>query len=149
MAAGDIRATDNAYLTIGGTDVSAYVSAVNLQLTHPEVAAPHTFGQAGPLRAASRKYDYTLEVTFYTDAWGAASVDAIITALMRPPLGSGTGLAAVVFGVDGSTASANNPHYKFGIVLSQWQPLGGGQVNEPVMQTRTYNGNGALAKATS
>jgi len=162
MAAGDVIVLDSVSATVKGKasgdtahDISAYVSSARITVTHPEVAAPNTFGRAGPLRAVSSKYDWSVELTFETDGWGASSIDAIMTGLMHAPLGPSdsddsdserSGVVEVALGATSGTASATNPVYEGDVLLSQWEPLGSGQINERVSQTRTLQGAGPLTE---
>jgi len=150
MAAGDVRVLDNASVSLGGKDVSAYVASCRLHVTNPPVSVPNTFGRAGPLREVSDKYDWMLDIEFVTDGWGATELDGIMTAMLKPPLGSGSGRIACIIKPDGGTTGTTNPSYTGTAILNEWEPLGSsGAINEAVRQTRTFQGAGDLAKATA
>jgi len=149
MAAGDVRVLDNVYVTLNGTDVSAYVASARVHVTHPAVTVPNMFGRPGPLREISDKYDWMIDLEFVTDGWAASELDGVITAMLKPPLGSGSGRIALVVQPDGGTRGGSNPSYSGTAILNEWEPLGSsGAINEAVRQTRSFQGAGNLAKAT-
>ena len=151
MALGDVFILDDAFVEIGGTDLSDAVKQCKLTVSHTEVSTPHTFGKSGAVTAVSEKYTWSLDVDFVTDEFGAGGVDAIMTALMPAPLGASTtqGKAAIEIRPDSAVVSASNPKYTGNVIIGMWEPLGGGAVGEIVTQTRTFQGSGDLTRATA
>ena len=151
MALGDVFILDDAFVEIGGTDLSDAVKQCRLHVEHRRVETPHTFGKSGAVGAVSEKYTWSLDLDFVTDAFGAGTVDAVITALMPSPLGASTtqGKAAVEIRPDSAAVGATNPKYTGNVLIDQWDPLGGGTVGEIVTQTRTFMGTGDLTRAVA
>lgn len=151
MAAGEIVRLDDVHLTLGTTDVSAFVRQAHLMIEHDEVTSPPTFGRKYEVTQVADSYRWSLTVAFSTDSFDAGDVDASVTALMPAPLGASTsgGIGAFVARPDSAAISTENPQYSGSVAISSWEPLGSGQRGEEVTQTRTFRGAGALVKATS
>ena len=160
MALGDTVILDNAAVWVGSgatadTNISGYVAQAMLSFQHLEVPTPHTFGQSGQVTSISAHYTVTVTLDLITDGYDSGELDKIFQDFMPGPLGAGDGIASIVIAHTGASGgslpvgTAAAPVYTGQIVVSQWDPLGGGQVGQIVRQTRTFTGTGNWTKTTS
>ena len=139
---------DDANVLVGATtadeDISGFCAQAMVSIQHIEVPTPHTFGQSGQVTTVSDHYTVTVTLDLVTDNYSAGQLDRIFRAFMKPPLGSSTTGEAHIAISPSSTSpgTATNPTFGGMIVVSQWEPLGGGQVGDIVRQTRTFTGTG-------
>ena len=150
MAAGRALVLDGAQIQIGAStanqNISAYIPQCMIHSENLLVTTPHTFGQDGPIAEVSAKYNWSVQLEFVTDDFGASTIDGIMRGLMRAPMGSSTtGRAAIsIIPKAGTGGTAENPTFSGTVLIDQWDPLGGGNVGEIVRQTRTLTGVGTL-----
>ena len=151
MAVGTRIVLDNPFISFAGSDISGYCTRAMLHLEHNETVTPFVFGRDGESRDVSEHYRWSLTLDMLTDGWGNSTIDKIVTATMRPPLGpaTGTGKAAIIVRPTGGmsgTAGIDNPQYSGTVVVSQWDPLGSGEAAQLIRNSRTFNGDGDLAR---
>ena len=129
----------NAYVSIGGTDLSARVKSVTLEYSS-EVVDASTMGVGATRERVGGFLDWTLSVEFAQD-YAAANVDATLFPLV------GTSVACIVKPVN-TTTSATNPQFSGNAILATYRPLGA-EVGNVVMAPVTFQANGVLSRATS
>lgn len=149
MALGDVYVFDDAEITFAGTDVSAAVAQARIHITHVVAQSPHTFQRRVQTAEASRNYSWTVEFDFVTDAFGSATMDGVVRATMRPPLGAATGKAAIKIKPGSGAKAATNPSFEGTVLVDQWEPLGDGTATEIIRQTRTFTGVSELTVDTT
>ena len=139
---------DDAHVMVGATsadeDISGFCAQAMVSITNTEVPTPHTFGQDGQVTTVSSHYTVQVTLDLITDNYSAGQLDRIFRAFMRAPMGSSTNGEAFI-SISPSSVSpgtATNPTFSGKIVVSQWEPFGGGQVGDIVRQTRTFTGTG-------
>lgn len=130
-------ATDYA-IDIGGTDFSASIAAVTLDISTDEQETT-AFGNDYRTRIAGLK-DASITLDFHQD-FGAASVDATLF----PLLGS-----AVAFEVKptSGTVSATNPAYSGTAIVTSYQPFSN-SVGDLATLSVTWPVSGAVTRATA
>lgn len=101
--------------TINGTDFSASIAQVNLELSSDEVETT-AFGSTFRTRVGGLKTG-TLQLDFHQD-FGAASIDATLFPLLN--LNS---LATVVITPTSGTVSATNPSYTAVCLVNSYSPF--------------------------
>ena len=133
------------FLSMGGTEVTDTISKLTLLITH-EVSATRRAGHVGPDREVSPIYDWQIDVDFQFDsAYAAGELNQVIWALMRPPLGTATGITPIVCRPLSAVKAATNPEFVGSIAIDSWSPFGdGGQMGEYAMVSRTFMGSGNL-----
>lgn len=128
----------DAVVTVGGTDLSDHVRQVAINVSADQLdntAMGPTFrSRIGGLK------DWTLTVEFNQD-FAASEVDATLWPLL------GT-VAAVTVKATSSSTSATNPIYSGSVLVSGYNPVGG-SVGDLATTSVTWQGAGALARATS
>ena len=149
MALGDIFQLDNPYCELAGTDISDAVQRARLEVTHVEIDVEAAFGEDVRRTVASAAYSWMVEFEFRVDGFGGSTLDALITAKMHPPLGSGDGNIEFTVAPSTGSTTATNPKYGGTLAVSSWEPLGPGTAGAVITQTRTFKGNSKLAMTTS
>ena len=151
MALGDPLTIDDPTISVGGTDISDAVASCELLVTHNQVSVPNTWGKDGAINRASAKYTWQITLDVITDAFGATTLDGIMTALMPAPLGASTtgGRAEVIIKADSGAVAVTNPSYTGNVIIHEWAPLGSGVAGDLIRNSRTFMGDGDLAKATA
>ena len=128
----------DAKVTVGGTDLSAYVRQVTLNVNADELddtAMGDTFrSRIGGLK------DWSVNLEFNQD-FAAGAVDATLW----PLLGTTT---TVTVKATSAANSATNPQYSGSVLVSQVNPLTNG-VGDLATTSITWNGAGTLSRLTS
>lgn len=128
----------NAYITVGGTDLSDHANTVtvNYEIDSVEVTA---FGDTGH-KFTGGLQNNSIEVTFHQD-YATSKTEATL----YPLVGTTT---TVVVKPNGSTTSATNPSYTLSSAfLASHAPVAGG-VGELAATSVTFTG-GTLVKAVA
>lgn len=128
----------NAFLSIGGVDLSDHVRSVTLNYS-AEMQDKTAMGDLTRTRLGGL-LDWSLEVNFNQD-FAASNVDATLFPLV------GTSPAIVLRG-DAGVVSATNPEFQGNAVLESYAPLGG-NVGDMAETPVTFPGDGTLTRATS
>lgn len=128
----------DAFLSVGGTDLSDHVESIQLAYTS-ELLDATCMGDT------ARTYvegfaDWTLEVTFRQDH-AAASTDATLFPLI------GGGAAAVVVRPTSGVVGAGNPEFTGNAILTSYDGPVSGTVNQVANASASFQGSGALARA--
>ena len=84
MALGDALILDDAFVEVGGTEISDAVKTCKLTVTHMRKEVPHTFGKDGAIGAVSDKYSWSVDFDFVIDDPNGAGIRAVIIA-SNPP----------------------------------------------------------------
>ena len=130
----------DAYLSVGGTDLSDHVQSVTLEYS-AELQDDTAMGDTARSRKGGLK-DWTVSVTFFQDR-AASEVDATLFSLV------GTSVALVLQGDNNSgTATSTNPTYTGNAILAEYQPMGG-DIGSMEMAPVTFNADGALTRNTA
>lgn len=108
----------DAKVTIGGTNVSALIREVDVQMNVEDVDLTAMGGTSRAHGAGLR--DDRMTFTAYQDYTAVTGLDAIAA----PLLGSSTGATIVVTGTS-SSVSSSNPSYTMVGVLFEYHPLQG------------------------
>lgn len=130
-------ATDYA-IDIGGTDFSASIAAVTLDISTDEQETT-AFGNDYRTRIAGLK-DASLTLDFHQD-FGAASVDATLFPLL------GSAVAWEIKPTSG-TVSATNPAYSGTAIVTSYQPFSN-SVGDLATLSVTWPVSGAVTRATA
>lgn len=129
---------DDAYVSLGGTDLSDHVRSVTLD-TSADLVESQAMGDSWKERLGGLK-DWSLAVEFLQD-FAAAEVDATLWPLL------GT-VFTVAIRPTNAAASPTNPEYTGSGALESYTPLGG-SVGELAMAPVTVQGAGELTRATT
>ena len=129
-------ALTNPQVSIGGVDLSGWVTNVTLQTTY-DIIETTTFGSTAKSRVAGLA-DNSCSFDFIQD-FATSSVEATIYPLL------GTSVAVIVKPVNATTTSTN-PQYSFNALVSDWTPLKGA-VGQLSTATITWPISGAITKA--
>ena len=125
-------------ITIGGTDFSASLAAVTLDVSADEQEIT-AFGDSFRSRVGGLK-DASVSLDFHQD-FGAASVDATLWPLLG-------GTAQIVVKPTSSSVSATNPSYTFTALVTQCQPFAS-NVGDLATLSVTWPVTGAVTRGTA
>lgn len=129
----------DAFLSVGGTDLSAFVSQLTLNYAAdvPEVTS---MGDTTRTRLAGGLKDWSVDVEFYQD-FDASQLDDTLFALV------GTQVALVIRPASAAVGS-NNPEFTGNAILESYPPMGQ-SVGDAAAASATFQGDGTLTRATS
>lgn len=131
----------NAYLSINGTDLSAYVSSCEPSFD-VEVQDDTVMGDSSRSGAPGLK-NWTMSVQF-KNPFAASGPDATIFSLV------GAAAFAVVWKPVNTTTAETNPQYTLQGLVLKWSPVGGDVGSEGMASLELVNGTGAVpTRATS
>jgi len=129
----------NAYISVGGVDLSDLVASVTLNSTFDVVETTAFSSTAAKTRVAGLA-DNSVALEFHQD-YATSEVEQTI----YPLLGT---VATVIVKPNGSTTGAQNPSYTCSAVISEWTPLNG-SVGELATASVTWPVTGAITKAVA
>lgn len=127
----------NAFISVGGVDLSDLVASVTLSETHDVVETTAFSSTAAKTRVAGLE-DNSITLEFHQD-YATGEVEQTI----YPLLGTA---AAVIVKPNGSSTSAFNPSYTCSAIISEWTPINGA-VGELASASVTWPVSGAITKA--
>ena len=127
----------NAYVTVGGVDLSDSISSVSLSTTRDSVETT-AFGSTAARTRVAGLADNSVTLEFHQD-FASGEVEATIYPLI------GTS-AAVIVKPNGSVTGATNPAYSFNALVTEWTPVNGA-VGELATASVTWPVDGAISKA--
>jgi len=127
----------NAYISVGGVDLSDLVASVTLNSTFDVVETTAFSSTAAKTRVAGLA-DNSISLEFHQD-YATGEVEQTI----YPLLGTS---AAVIVKPNGATTGAFNPSYTCNAIISEWTPLNGA-VGELATASVTWPVTGAITKA--
>jgi hypothetical protein len=129
----------NAFISVGGVDLSDLVASVTLNETFDVVETTAFSSTAAKTRVAGLE-DNSITLEFHQD-YATGEVEQTI----YPLLGTA---AAVIVKPNGSTTSAFNPSYTCSAIISEWTPING-SVGELASASVTWPVTGAITKAVA
>ena len=127
----------NAFISVGGIDLSDLVSSVSLSSTFDVVETTAFSSSATKTRVAGLA-DNSITLEFHQD-YATGEVEQTI----YPLLGT---VAAVIVKPNGASTSAFNPSYTCQAVISEWTPVNGA-VGELATASVSWPVSGAITKA--
>ena len=127
----------NAYISVGGVDLSDLVASVTLNETFDIVETTAFSSTAAKTRVAGLE-DNSITLEFHQD-YATGEVEQTI----YPLLGTA---AAVIVKPNGSSTSAFNPSYTCSAIISEWTPING-SVGELATASVTWPVTGVITKA--
>ena len=127
----------NAFISVGGVDLSDLVASVSLSETFDIVETTAFSSTAAKTRLAGLA-DNSVTLEFHQD-YATGEVEQTI----YPLLGTA---AAVIVKPNGSSTSAFNPSYTCSAIISEWTPING-SVGELATASVTWPITGAITKA--
>jgi hypothetical protein len=129
----------NAYISVGGVDLSDLVASVTLNSTFDVVETTAFSSTTAKTRVAGLA-DNSISLEFHQD-YATGEVEQTI----YPLLGTA---AAVIVKPNGGTTGALNPSYTCSAIISEWTPLNGA-VGELATASVTWPVTGAITKAVA
>ena len=129
----------NAFISVGGVDLSDLVSSVSLSSTF-DVVETTAFSSSSTKTRVAGLTDNSISLEFHQD-YATGEVEQTI----YPLLGT---VAAVIVKPNGGTTSAFNPSYTCSAVISEWTPLNGA-VGELATASVSWPVTGAITKAVA
>ena len=126
----------NAFISVGGVDLSDLVASVTLNETFDVVETTAFSSTAAKTRVAGLE-DNSITLEFHQD-YATGEVEQTI----YPLLGTA---AAVIVKPNGSSTSAFNPSYTCSAIISEWTPING-SVGELASASVTWPITGAITK---
>jgi hypothetical protein len=129
----------NAFISVGGVDLSDLVASVTLNETYDIVETTAFSSTAAKTRVAGLE-DNSITLEFHQD-YATGEVEQTI----YPLLGQA---AAVIVKPNGSSTSAFNPSYTCSAIISEWTPING-SVGELATASVTWPVTGAITKAVA
>ena len=129
----------NAYISVGGVDLSDLVASVTLNSSF-DVVETTAFSSTSAKTRLAGLVDNSIALEFHQD-YATSEVEQTI----YPLLGT---VATVIVKPNGSTTSAFNPSYTCSAVISEWTPLNG-SVGELATASVTWPVTGAITKAVA
>ena len=133
-----IYVSKNAFLSVGGTDLSNHVKQLTLN-TGNEAVDITAMSNNSRISTNGLK-TWSVEVDFYQDF--SASVDVALSALV------GGAASALVMKPVNTTASATNPSFTGNAILENYTPIAGA-VGEAAIIKATFKAGGDLTRATA
>ena len=127
----------NAFISVGGVDLSDLVSSVSLSSSFDVVETTAFSSSASKTRVAGL-VDNSITLEFHQD-YATGEVEQTI----YPLLGT---VAAVIVKPNGASTSAFNPSYTCQAVISEWTPVNGA-VGELASASVSWPVTGAITKA--
>jgi hypothetical protein len=127
----------NAYISVGGVDLSDLVSSVSLSSTF-DVVETTAFSTSATKTRVAGLADNSITLEFHQD-YATGEVEQTI----YPLLGT---VAAVIVKPNGASTSAFNPSYTCQAVISEWTPVNGA-VGELASASVSWPVSGAITKA--
>ena len=125
---------NDAFLSIGGTDLSDHVESIKLEV-RPDML------EKTAMSDTEHRFQQGLQ-DWYQD-YAAGSVDATLWALVGAAAGS-----AMVLRPDSAAKSTSNPEYTATLIFEGYEPLTGG-VGTLQKVTAKFRPDSALARATT
>ena len=129
----------NAYISVGGVDLSDLVASVTLNSTF-DVVETTAFSSTAAKTRLTGLADNSIALEFHQD-YATSEVEQTI----YPLLGT---VATVIVKPNGATTGAQNPSYTCSAVISEWTPLNG-SVGELATASVTWPVTGAITKAVA
>lgn len=129
----------NAFISVGGVDLSDLVASVTLNETFDVVETTAFSSTAAKTRVAGLE-DNSITLEFHQD-YATGEVEQTI----YPLLGTA---AAVIVKPNGASTSAFNPSYTCSAIISEWTPING-SVGELATASVTWPVTGAITKAVA
>ena len=129
----------NAYISVGGVDLSDLVASVTLNSTYDVVETTAFSSTAAKTRVAGLA-DNSVTLEFHQD-FATGEVEQTI----YPLLGTAS---AVIVKPNGASTSAFNPSYTCSAIISEWTPING-SVGELATASVTWPVTGAITKAVA
>ena len=129
----------NAFISVGGVDLSDLVASVTLNETYDIVETTAFSSTAAKTRVAGLE-DNSITLEFHQD-YATGEVEQTI----YPLLGTA---AAVIVKPNGASTSAFNPSYTCSAIISEWTPING-SVGELATASVTWPVTGAITKAVA
>lgn len=123
-------------ITLGATDISAYVAAVTINSTAAEVETT-AFGQGAVTRVGGLK-DNSVTLSIHNDY-------SAIEGLVYPLIGS---TSTIVVKPNGTAVGTANPSYTATVLVTEWTPVNGA-VGELNTADVTWPISGTITKSTS
>jgi hypothetical protein len=127
----------NAFISVGGVDLSDLVASVTLNETFDVVETTAFSSTAAKTRVAGLE-DNSITLEFHQD-YSTSEVEQTIYPLLGTP-------AAVIVKPNGSATGAFNPSYTCSAIISEWTPING-SVGELASASVTWPITGAITKA--
>jgi hypothetical protein len=127
----------NAFISVGGVDLSDLVSSVSLSSTF-DVIETSAFSSSATKTRVAGLADNSITLEFHQD-YATGEVEQTI----YPLLGT---VAAVIVKPNGASTSAFNPSYSCQAVISEWTPVNGA-VGELASASVSWPVSGAITKA--
>jgi hypothetical protein len=129
----------NAFISVGGVDLSDLVASVSLSETFDIVETTAFSSTAAKTRVAGLE-DNSITLEFHQD-YATGEVEQTI----YPLLGTA---AAVIVKPNGASTSAFNPSYTCSAIISEWTAING-SVGELATASVTWPVTGAITKAVA
>ena len=129
----------NAFISVGGVDLSDLVASVTLNSTYDVVETTAFSSTAAKTRVAGLA-DNSVTLEFHQD-FATGEVEQTI----YPLLGTAS---AVIVKPNGASTSAFNPSYTCSAIISEWTPING-SVGELATASVTWPVTGAITKAVA
>ena len=128
---------NNAFISVGGVDLSDLVASVTLNSTF-DVVETTAFSSTSAKTRVAGLADNSVTLEFHQD-FATGEVEQTI----YPLLGAAS---TVIVKPNGSTTSAFNPSYTCSAIISEWTPING-SVGELATASVTWPVTGAITKA--
>jgi hypothetical protein len=128
------------YVSLDGTDVSSFISEVQVNMTAADVDVTAS-GSGGRQHLAGIRDD-NFQLTAFS-AFGASSIDSVIN-----PKFQAAGTLAVIIGVSSGTGSTLNPKYSGSCPLLTYSPLAG-KIGDAATTTLTLPVSGTITVSTT
>lgn len=130
----------DAQVSIGGTDLTNYVSKVEFEYSYAEQDVT-TYGSGGAKEVIGGLEEGSVSLTFKND-YAAAALDSIMAGLVsRTP-------QTFTVRPNSAVVSSSNPQYSGSILVNSWQPIAG-SVGDVAGTDRQYTKSGVFVRATS
>lgn len=127
----------NAYVSVGGVDLSDSISSVSLSTTRDAVETT-AFGSTAARTRVAGLTDNSVTLEFHQD-FATSEVEQTI----YPLLGT---LTTIIVNANGSSTTTTNPSYTFSALVTEWTPVNGA-VGELATASVTWPISGAITKA--
>lgn len=135
-------------ISLGGVDISNYVSQASVRWEETNVQESVTAGEDWAAQSPSGKKRASAELGFVVNNFTEAdALETIMQPLLPTPYGTSTeDVQQLIIKPATGAISPTNPGFTGNVVINSWQPLGGGMVGSVLTATHTWPIDGQLER---
>lgn len=134
-------------ITLGGTPISNFVTQASVRWEETNVEEAVTAGEDWASQSRSGKKRASATLSFVADGFNASQLETTMNALLPQPYGASTSdTQELIIKPSSGAISATNPGFTCDVIITSWEPLGGGMVGQNLRSTHTWPIDGELVR---